>query len=249
MKISIITASYNSAENIAFALKSVAMQQYPDIEHIIIDGNSSDETVTIVADFPHVSKLVSEPDLGIYDAMNKGISLATGDVVGILNSDDYYVADDIIGKVAQIFKDNPAIDCLYADLDYVSKTNTSRTVRKWKSGYYNERSFYMGWMPPHPTFFVRRALYERYGNFNLTLKTAADYELMLRFLLRYKASCYYLPQTIIQMRTGGASNLNLRARILANRQDKKAWALNGLKPRFYTLWLKPVRKVLQFFDR
>ena len=127
MKISIITASYNSAENIAFALKSVAMQQYHDIEHIIIDGNSSDDTVAIVADFPHVSKLVSEPDLGIYDAMNKGISLATGDVVGILNSDDYYVADDIIGKVAQIFKDNPAIDCLYADLDSVSKIRPERS--------------------------------------------------------------------------------------------------------------------------
>jgi glycosyltransferase involved in cell wall biosynthesis len=246
MKVSIITASYNSAENIAFALKSVANQQYNDIEHIIIDGNSSDDTIRIVSDFSHVRVLVSEPDKGIYDAMNKGISMATGDIVGILNSDDYYVSDDVIDKVAQVFKNDPTVECLYADLDYVSKSNTSRTIRKWRSGKYDERSFYMGWMPPHPTFFVRRELYKTYGDFNLTLHTAADYELMLRFLLRFKAKCYYLQQTIIHMRTGGASNLSLWARIKANRQDKKAWALNNLHPRFYTLYLKPFRKILQY---
>jgi glycosyltransferase len=246
MKVSIITASYNSAESIAYALQSVASQQYADIEHIIIDGNSSDETVRIASNFPHISVIVSEPDKGIYDAMNKGIARATGDVIGILNSDDYYVSDDVINKIADIFINNPSVDCLYADLDYVSKTNTSRTVRKWRSGEYNDQSFYLGWMPPHPTFFVRRKLYEAYGNFNLTLQTAADYELMLRFLLRYKATCYYLKQTIIHMRAGGASNVSIWTRINANRQDRKAWALNNLRPRFYTLWLKPIRKIMQY---
>lgn len=246
MKISIITASFNSAESIAYALQSVASQQYTDIEHIIIDGKSSDDTIRIVSEYPHVSVVVSEPDKGIYDAMNKGIARATGDVIGILNSDDYYVSEDVIHKIAQIFISNPSVDCLYADLDYVSKKDTSRTIRKWRSGAYNDQSFYLGWMPPHPTFFVRRKLYESYGYFNLSLQTAADYELMLRFLLRHKATCYYLQQTIIHMRAGGASNVSIWNRIKANKQDRKAWALNNLRPRFYTLWLKPIRKIMQY---
>ena len=245
MKISIITATYNSAVTITDTMRSIAEQDHPNIEHIIIDGGSSDDTVTIVRAFPHVAKVVSEKDKGIYDAMNKGIAIATGDIIGILNSDDVYTHEKVLSKIASAFAD-PAIDVVYADLQYVDAENTNRTIRTWKAGNYRPGLFYYGWMPPHPTFFVRKKVYAAAGTFNISLRSSADYELMLRILLRNKARAGYIPEILVRMRAGGQSNATLKNRVMANREDRMAWQLNGLKPYFFTLYLKPLRKISQF---
>ena len=245
MKISIVTATYNSAATVEDTLKSIASQSYPDIEHIIVDGLSKDNTLGIVANYPHVAKSISEKDKGIYDAMNKGVREATGSIVGILNSDDLYAHEQVLEKVMQKFSD-PSVEAVYGDLQYVAADNISKVVRNWVAGKYSLRSFYFGWMPPHPAFFVRRELYEKYGHFLLELRTAADYEIMLRFLLKHQVKAVYLPELLVKMRAGGASNASLKHRLNANKEDRRAWELNGLKPYFFTLWLKPLRKLGQF---
>ncbi len=246
-KVSIITVSFNSAQTIAETLRSVASQSYPNIEHIIVDGASSDQTMKIVADFPHVAKSISEADEGIYFAMNKGIGMASGDLIGILNADDLYADNDVIEKVAAAFKD-PSIDATYADLVFVDREDVSKVFRTWQSGPFKPYSMYNGWMPPHPTFFVRRSLYEKCGLFNTTLSSAADYELMLRFLMKHEITLFYIPQIIIKMRQGGKSTASIGNRIKANLEDRKAWKMNGLKPHFFTLILKPLRKIKQFIS-
>lgn len=245
MKISIITATYNSAATVGDTLKSISQQDYKPIEHIIVDGLSKDNTLDIVKQFPHVATMISEKDKGIYDAMNKGIKLTTGEVVGILNSDDLYSNETIVRKVMELFA-NPEVDAVYGDLQYVAQHDISKVVRTWRSGAYKRNKFYNGWMPPHPSFFVRKKVYDQFGDFNLTLKTAADYEIMLRFLFKNNVSAAYLPEILVKMRTGGASNASLWRRWKANREDKKAWLMNGLSPRFYTFLLKPIRKINQF---
>lgn len=245
MLISIITATYNSVRTVDDTLRSVHSQSYPDIEHIIVDGASSDETLSIVASYPQIRKVVSAPDNGIYDAMNKGVALATGEVVGILNSDDYYAHQDVLLRVAAAFED-PGVDAVYGDLLYVDAENPLRVLRSWKSGIYRAGRFKWGWMPPHPTFFVRRTLYVRYGGFNLALGTCGDYELMLRFIHRHGARLSYLPEVLVLMRAGGASNESLLARLQANRNDRLAWSVNGVRPYWFTVYLKPLRKFIQF---
>lgn len=245
MKISVITATYNSAATVSDTLHSVGSQDHADIEHIIIDGRSTDGTLDIVAGFPHVCTILSEKDGGIYDAMNKGIRLATGDVIGILNSDDIYVGPQVLSAVHRAFSD-PAVMTVYADLQYVHPDDVDRIQRTWITGPFEKSKFYYGWMPPHPTFFVRREVYERAGVFNTELRSAADYELMLRILMKYEFPAHYIPRVIVKMRAGGVSNASLRNRIRANREDRLAWKLNGLKPYFFTLYLKPLRKVTQF---
>lgn len=244
-KISIITATYNSALTIRDCLNSVRAQQ-ATAEHIIIDGLSNDETPEIIKTYPHISKVISERDLGIYDAMNKGISVAKGDVIGFLNSDDYYAHSEVLKNVIDVFEDN-TIDSCYGDLVYFDPVDTTKIVRNWKSGHYHERRFYWGWMPPHPTFFVRRSIYEKYGGFNLNLGSSADYELMLRFLVKHKICTAYLPEVLVRMRAGGVSNVSLRNRLKANRMDRYAWDVNGLKPYPWTTYLKPLSKIMQFF--
>jgi glycosyltransferase len=245
MKISIITATYNSSATVRDTLSCIASQQYANIEHIIVDGLSKDNTLTIVKEFPHVAKVISEKDKGIYDAMNKGVQLATGDIIGILNSDDFYTEPAVLSKVAKAFED-PAVEAVYGDLQYVNPTNVQLVTRTWRSGRFQKRSLYFGWMPPHPTFFVRRHIYEKCGNFNTTLRSAADYELMLRVLLKYGAGVHYIPEVLVKMRAGGMSNASLKNRLRANKEDVMAWKLNDLKPYFFTTWLKPIRKILQF---
>jgi glycosyltransferase len=246
-KITIITVSFNSAQTIEETLKSVASQSYPNIEHIIVDGGSTDQTMKIVANFPHVAKSISEADEGIYFAMNKGLAMASGDVIGILNADDLYADNEVIAKVADVFKD-PSIDATYADLVFVERDDVSTIFRTWKSGPFKRSSMYNGWMPPHPTFFVRRSMYEKFGLFNTALRSAADYELMLRFLLKHEINLSYIPQTIIKMRQGGKSTASILNRIKANMEDRKAWKMNGLKPHLFTLILKPLRKIKQFIS-
>jgi glycosyltransferase involved in cell wall biosynthesis len=246
IKITIISATFNSALTLDDCLASVSSQSVP-AEHLIIDGGSTDKTLAIAASYPHVSKIISGRDAGIYDAMNKGIALATGDVVGILNSDDFYASKDVLGWVAEIFADQ-SMDSCYGDLVYVDPIDTNRVTRNWKSGEFKDKGFYWGWMPPHPTFFVRRSVYEKYGMFNLNLGSAADYELMLRFLVKHKISTAYIPEVLVKMRAGGVSNVTLGNRLKANRMDRYAWTVNGLTPYPWTIIAKPLRKIGQFLQ-
>ncbi len=245
-KISIITVVYNSEKTIRDTLESVQNQSIP-VEHIIIDGGSTDSTLDIISEYiDGISIMISEPDSGMYDALNKGIALATKDVIGILHSDDIFGNNSIVDKISGVFKDE-SIDSCYGDLLYVDSFNTDKIIRYWQSGKYIKRKFYQGWMPPHPTFFVRKKIYEDFGGFNLNLGTAADYELMLRLLVKNRISSAYLPEVITKMRVGGMSNANTKSRILANINDRKAWAINGLKPMPWTMMMKPLRKINQYF--
>ena len=259
MKVSIITVSYNSAKTIGDTISSVRKQSYKNIEYIVVDGNSTDGTVEIVKQFLDSSKDVSQDDLqgvvtkflcekdkGIYDAMNKGLALATGDIIGVLNSDDFYCSNDVIEQVVRAFQEKET-DCLYGDLNYVDPIDTSKIVRKWLSRSYRKENFLKGWMPPHPTFFVKKSCYENFGTFDTQFKSAADYELMLRFLFKESCSAQHLPKVMIHMRAGGVSNVSLKNRLRANREDRMAWKINGLKPKWFTLLRKPLSKLTQYF--
>lgn len=247
MKISIITACFNSERTIAGAIESVLSQDYRDVEYIVVDGKSSDRTLSVVEKYrSRITRVISEKDHGIYDALNKGIGLATGEVIGFLHSDDYYAHPGILSSVAAEFVSGNA-DSVYGDLQYVDKENPQRVIRHWKSGAYHKNIFLSGWMPPHPSFFLKRECYERFGTFNTSLKSAADYELMLRMLHKHGISTAYLPKVLVKMRVGGQSNASLINRIRANREDRKAWEINGLKPGLLTLWLKPLSKIKQYF--
>jgi glycosyltransferase involved in cell wall biosynthesis len=245
IKVSIITVTFNSASTIADTMQSVGEQNYPLIEHIIIDGASKDNTLQIIKEFAHHISVISEKDEGIYDAMNKGIRAAKGDIIGILNSDDVYMGPDVISTIVDVFRD-PAVQCCYADLQYVDYRNAKRVTRIWRSGIYKPNSFYWGWMPPHPTFFVRKSVYEQHGLYNHNMRSAADYEMMLRLMVGHQLKAIYIPKIIVKMRTGGVSNASLKNRLRANREDHEAWRINGLKPYFFTLYLKPLRKITQF---
>lgn len=249
MKLSIITATYNSAATLHDTLDCVQQQDYADIEHIIVDGGSTDNTLDIVKGFAHITKIVSEKDNGIYDAMNKGIAMATGDIIAILNSDDVYASPNVLSLVVKAFEDNPSAQALYANLQFVQRDDLSKPVRLWKAGQYKTNSFYYGWMPPHPTFFVKEEVYKKTGVFNTALGSAADYELMLRILLKHRIKAIYLDKVIIKMRIGGVSTESLKNRIKANKQDRMAWKVNNLTPFPFTLYLKPIRKIGQFFIR
>lgn len=246
MKISIITATYNSSATIKDTLRSVASQSYPNIEHLIIDGLSQDDTLAICEEYSHIATLSSEKDRGIYDAMNRGIALATGEVIGILNSDDLYEDEKVIGEVAKLFEDSK-VQAVYGDLIFVDEQDLSKVTRVWKSGVQSKRKWLNGWMPPHPTFFVRKELYEKFGVFNLELKSAADYELMLRFIYKEGIQVAYLPKVLVRMREGGQSTASLKNRLKANKEDALAWEINGLKKGVLTTFLKPLRKINQFF--
>jgi glycosyltransferase len=242
--ISIITATFNAETTLCDCIQSVS-EQSVDVEHIIIDGASTDGTLKTVEHYSNsLAKVVSEPDEGIYDAMNKGLKLATGDVIGILNADDFYASSDVLKKVANAFSE-PDVDACYGDLVYVDSKDTNKVTRYWHSGNFNLRKFYLGWMPPHPTFFVRRSVYEKQGLFNLNLGSAADYEIMLRFLLKQQLKAVYIPEVLVRMRTGGESNVSLSNRLKANRNDRKAWDVNGLRPYPWTILFKPLRKIGQ----
>ncbi len=246
MKVSIITVVFNGEKTIRSCIDSVLKQSYNDIEYIIIDGKSTDKTPEIVKSYgTKIAVFLSEKDAGIYDAMNKGISLATGEVIGILNADDFYYDSFVIEHIVDKLKQTNA-EAIYGDLIYVNANDTRRVTRYWKSGNYQRRNFLFGWMPPHPTFFLRSSSYKKFGTYRLDLGSAADYELMLRMMYKHGISVAYQPQITTVMRTGGVSNKSLDNRLKANTSDRMAWSLNGIKPYWFTLWLKPLRKVLQF---
>ncbi|MBI5401661.1 glycosyltransferase [Candidatus Wolfebacteria bacterium] len=246
MKVSIITVVFNNKKFIESAIKSVLSQTYPDIEYIVIDGGSTDGTLEIINKYrDRIAKFVSEPDKGIYDAMNKGLKLATGEIVGILNSDDFYADENSIKIVVKEMGKSGA-GCLWGDLVIVDRNNPDKVVRFWKSSPYFDGKFKTGWHPPHTTFFVRKKIYDKYGFLNLDFKIAADYELMLRFLEKHKVSSGYIPKVFVKMRGGGASAKNI---IKANIESYRAWKVNGLKISFLRIFLKPLSKIFQLIKR
>ncbi|MBR9921979.1 MAG: glycosyltransferase [Bacteroidetes bacterium] len=249
MNVSIITPTFNSSKTIKSTLESVARQTYPHIEHVIIDGGSTDNTLDIIKKHgSRVTTVVSEPDNGIYDAMNKGISHAKGDIIGILNSDDFYTHPKAVEHLMRRMEAEKT-DSVYADLQYVKAEDDRKVMRHWRSGEFNPRKFLYGWMPPHPTFFVKREVYEKYGFFDSGFDISGDYELMLRLLYRHQITTTYLPEVVVRMRNGGASNTGFKTRLKANREDRLAWHMNDLEYRFYTPILKPIRKLNQFRNR
>jgi len=248
MKISIITAVFNSFHTIEDSLRSVMNQTYRNVEHIIIDGGSTDGTLKVVEKYgKNIYNIISEPDRGIYDAMNKGIRAARGDIIGILNSDDLYADESVLETVAKTMSDSN-VDSCYGDLVYVERDNTEKVRRYWKSGDFHMKRFRRGWMPPHPTFFVKREVYEKCGLLNIDFPLAADYELMLRFLYKYRISTKYIPQVLVKMRTGGTSEPGMYT-VKALLENYRAWKVNGLEPSLITFVLKPLSKISQFNSR
>lgn len=244
IKISLITVTYNAARTLQRCIESVMTQVYRNIEYIIIDGNSNDGTMQIVNNNnKSVSVFISEEDNGIYDAMNKGIMMATGDVIGMLNADDYFADNYVLAKIAEAFE-NADNDLLYADLDYVNKQG--EVVRKWRSGEYKVSNFNWGWMPPHPTFYARKGFFEKYGLYDSGYGTAADYELMLRFMYLRMLKVFYLKEVIVKMSVGGVSNSNYKNRVKAWAGDFKAMKNNHMPAPVLGIIFKPLRKILQF---
>ena len=229
MKVSIVTATYNSAATLEDTLQSVLRQSYRDIEYLIIDGGSKDSTLDLVRRYEPLfegrMRWVSEPDKGIYDAMNKGFQQATGEVLMLINSDDFFAADDAVERVVEQFEAHPEADCVYADLYYVAHDDTSRVVRTWRCG--TPRPFRKGWMPAHPTFYCRRKVYEAYGYFDLQFRLAADFDLMLRFVEVARIKMVYLPLFLVRMRIGGATSSSLKGLIRQNRESIRAFHKYG----------------------
>ena len=248
LKISIITSVYNNKETIAEAIASVFSQSYDNIEYIVVDGASTDGTVEVIKQYAdNITTFVSEPDKGIYDGLNKGVALATGDVVGFLHSDDLFEDEHVVAKIAEAFESSGA-QSVYGDLTYVTKEDTSKVVRFWKSGIFTYAKLKNGWMPPHPTFYVKRDVYEQYGAFDTFFKIAADYDTVLRFLGREKISTHYIPEVLVKMRVGGASNKSIKNLIQKSREDLKVMNNNRVG-NAGSLLVKNASKIKQFFVR
>lgn len=245
MKVSIITATYNSSAHIADCVKSVNDQTYHDIEHIIIDGASKDNTLDIVNGISNrVGKIMSEPDKGIYDAMNKGINAATGDVIGILNSDDFFTSDDVIQTVADSFKYND-IDALYGDVHFVSPDNLYKSVRYYSSSVFNPSLFRFGFMPAHPSFYMKKECYDKYGLYALDYKIASDYDLLIRYLYKEKIKYKYIKKDFVTMRTGGVSTENFNSRVTLNKEIVRACRKYGIYTNLLMLSLKYLYKIFE----
>ena len=246
MKISIITVCFNSQDTIRATINSVLSQSYREVEYLIIDGGSTDNTIKIIKEFSNrIDVLVSESDSGIYHAINKGINKSSGDVIGLLHSDDIFENDLVLENLMPFFIED--IDMVYGDINYVDRVNINKIVRKWKSRSYTRNSFKWGWMPPHTGFFIKKHCYLMYGSYNLNLGSSADYELMLRMFEIHQLKSKYISQNITKMRLGGISNSSFKNRLEANRNDRKSWEVNGLKPFWFTIIIKPIIKIKQFF--
>jgi glycosyltransferase len=248
MKVSVITATFNNENTICDTVQSVVSQTYPDIEHIIVDGLSTDNTLQKIKRIPNrISNIISEKDNGIYDALNKGISVATGDLICFLHADDIFADSFVINNVVKSIKD-AQVDALYADLQYVSRSNTDSVIRFWKAGCFSIKKMKRGWMPPHPTLFIKKTIYEKYGFFNTEFKISADYDLILRFFGINRISSTYLPQVIVKMRIGGKSNKNIKNILLKMKEDARALKKNKIGGRF-TVLLKNMIKIPQLFKK
>lgn len=246
MKVTIITVTLNSEKYLADCIQSVFKQNYTNIEHIIIDGKSTDNTVSIIKKYDtYISKWISEPDRGMYDAINKGIEMATGDIIGVLNSDDVFASNDVIKNIVNCFVENKT-DSVFGDLVFVNPSNIEKITRIWKGMPYRRFRFNYGWMPAHPTFYLKRELIKQYGLYENHYHTAADYEFMARYLYKHRISATYLDQMVVKMRNGGLSNGNLKRRLRANRRDYLAMKKNSIPFSFFVSILKPIGKIHQY---
>ena len=249
MKISIITAVLNNSAFIEDCIRSVLNQTHRDVEYVVVDGASTDGTLHVVQKYSgRIARWISEPDRGMYDAINKGIAMATGNVVGILNSDDVYSSDTVLERIAAEFETG-GVDSVFADLVYVKRMNPDRIVRYYRSRDFHPKMFAYGWMPAHPTFFVKRSCYEKYGLFKTDYAIAADFELLLRFIEVHKISYRYIPEIVVRMRTGGKSTKNLSSNLALNREIIRACGENGIKTNSAKVYLKYFKKVFQFIRK
>jgi glycosyltransferase len=249
IKITIITVTYNSEKHLEDCLRSVREQTYPNIEHIVVDGKSTDQTLSIIQqNAGHISAWISETDKGMYDAINKGMRMSTGDVIGILNSDDVLENPEAVSQIARAF-DEQQVDSVYGDLEYVDVHDLNKVLRIWKGKPYKRNLFHHGWMPAHPTFYFRRSVFEQFGGYENHFYSAADYELMSRYLYKHRISAYYIPQLLVKMRVGGQSNRSLKMRLRANRRDYLAMRKNKIPFPFFVSILKPLSKLHQFYSR
>jgi glycosyltransferase len=246
-RISIISPCLDAGDVVADCLRSAAAQG-AGVEHVLVDGAANNGLAGRAAALNPGARILNEPPQGIYAALNAGIAAVRGEIVGILHADDFYPHPGVLKQVVTTFED-PAVGACYGDLCYVDRDDPARVVRYWRAGSFSPARFRHGWMPPHPTFFLRRELYERFGGYRTDLGTAADYELMLRMLLRHGVPTVYIPKVLVHMRVGGASNRSLAARLAANRMDRAAWQVNGLRPLPWTTLAKPLRKVGQWWQR
>jgi len=245
MKISIITVTYNSASTLTHTLDSVNNQDYPDIEHILVDGKSTDDTVSIIQSYPHVSKWVSERDDGLYDAINKGIQMATGNVIGILNSDDFFPANHIVSLIAKSFLQEN-VQAVYGDIAFVRPGRLDKIVRLYSSRKFTPRRFGYGYMPAHPSFYVLKSCYDSMGVYKPDYKIAADYELLMRFIYKNNIRYAYIPEILVYMRTGGVSNKNVLSRYTLNKEIIRACKENGVNTNMAVLSLKYLNKIFEY---
>lgn len=249
MKISLVTVAFNSAQTIADTLESVLRQEYDDYEYLVIDGGSNDLTVDIIKEydpkFRGKMKWISERDKGMYDGINKGIRMATGDVVGIINSDDFYHRQDIFRIINDSFVENPGVQAIYGDVRFVNPDNLDKTVRYYSSANFKPSKFRWGWMPAHPTFFTYKENFEKYGYYQYDYHIAADYELLTRFLYTHKLPSKYIPVDFMKMRTGGRSTNGWRANVLLNKEIVRACKENGIWTCMPMLFLKYFVKVFE----
>lgn len=248
IKISVVTAVFNRQQTVGDAIESVLSQSYSQVESIVIDGASTDGTLAVLEYYrPRLGVLISENDNGIYEALNKGIKHATGDVVGFLHADDLFENSMVLSKVASAFQD-PAVDAVYGDLVYVKNNDIEQVIRYWKSGLYDMDAISHGWMPPHPTFYVRRAVYDRLGAFDTRYRIAADYDTVLRFLAVAKIRVAYIPEVLVRMRAGGISNRSLKTIVRKSLEDIDVLQRNKVGG-FWTVVSKNLRKISQFWRR
>jgi len=248
MKFSVITAVYNSEATVGEAIASVAAQTHPDIEHLIIEGKSKDGSLAVIERVAHDRmRVISEPDKGIYDALNKGIRQATGDVVGFLHSDDFFAFDGVLARVAEAFED-PEVEAVFSDLHYISSADTSRVVRHWSTGWFSPGKLRRGWMPAHPTLYLRREVYERFGSYDTSFGIAADYDFILRYFSRTAGKSVYIPEALYKMRLGGVSNRSWSKIRQKMGEDLRAIRRNRVGG-IHTLALKNLSKVGQFLVR
>lgn len=248
IKVSIITAVYNRAATVGQAIRSVQQQRYPNIEHIIQDGGSSDGTLAVIKQMESSQTFTeSAPDDGIYDAINKGIARSTGDVIGLVHSDDFLASKDVIKSIAKAFED-PAVDAVYGDLDYISSVDSHKVIRRWKSSSFEPSHLALGWMPPHPTLYLRREVFQKFGTYDATLRISADYDAILRFFKIDGFNSIYLPQVLVKMRIGGESNSSMTRILRKSKEDLRALRRNQVGG-IGTLMLKNVSKVKQFIEK
>lgn len=249
MKISIITCTYNSAKTLNDTIDSIRKQSYKNIEYIVIDGNSNDDTLKLInSSHDIISKYISEPDNGIYDAMNKGIKLSSGDIVGFLNSDDIFNDNNVLTDIFNVFTNYQNIDGVHSELYYTRSNDLNKIIRHWKTQNYYPGAFTNGWHPAHPTLYLKRHVYDKYGYFDVDYKLAADFEIMLRFIEKYKIKLKYITKPTVRMRLGGSTNKNFLNIIKQNYECYKAFIKNDIDFKITYIYKRIKPKLKQFFN-